>query len=255
MIGKSVNSEEAKYIIETKKNSKNIYSKIAPPNTFKMRTSNQLSKKPKIFQRYEKTPQSNQISNPYINYNSNFAKRSSFISNNTAFISNVDSNIKLSQNINSSFREKIKIIKGNLFSNQNNIVSPKKLIMGKMKVNVNNTNNNNRPENNKIKMPVQIFVKNKSVYIKKDRNNILKSFKENTTSNYEDKKKKEIKNSQIIKEVKNEINYNNIDNDLIKEKYDELLEKTKNLLLNYQKIVEYYQEKEKNNTSKIEDNS
>ena len=71
-----------------------------------------------------------------------------------------------------------------------------------MKVNVNNTNNNNRPENNKIKMPVQIFVKNKSVYIKKDRNNILKSFKENTTSNYEDKKKKEIKNSQIIKEVK-----------------------------------------------------
>ena len=175
--------------------------------------------------------------------------------NDTAFISNVDSNIKLSQNINSSFREKIKIIKGNLFSNQNNIVSPKKLIMGKMKVNVNNTNNNNRPENNKIKMPVQIFVKNKSVYIKKDRNNILKSFKENTTSNYEDKKKKEIKNSQIIKEVKNEINYNNIDNDLIKEKYDELLEKTKNLLLNYQKIVEYYQEKEKNNTSKIEDNS
>lgn len=242
MIGKKVNSEEAKYIIETKKNSKNIYSKIAPPNTFKMRTSNQVSKKPKIFQRYEKTPQSNQISNPYINYNSNFAKRSSFISNNTAFISNVDSNIKLSQNINSSFREKIKIIKGNLFNNQNNIISPKKLIMGKMKVN----NNNNKTDNNKIKMPVQIFVKNKSVYIKKDRNNILKSFKENTT-NYEEKKKKILKNNELKKEIKNEINYNNINNDFIKEKYDDLLEKTRNLLLNYQKIVEYYQEREKNN--------
>lgn len=242
MIGKKVNSEEAKYIIETKKNSKNIYSKIAPPNTFKMRTSNQVSKKPKIFQRYEKTPQSNQISNPYINYNSNFAKRSSFISNNTAFISNVDSNIKLSQNINSSFREKIKIIKGNLFNNQNNIISPKKLIMGKMKVN----SNNNKTDNNKIKMPVQIFVKNKSVYIKKDRNNILKSFKENTT-NYEEKKKKILKNNELKKEIKNEINYNNINNDFIKEKYDDLLEKTRNLLLNYQKIVEYYQEREKNN--------
>ena len=250
MIGKSANSEEAKYIIETKKNSKNIYSKIAPPNTFKMRTSNQVSKKPKIFQRYEKTPQSNQISNPYINYNSNFAKRSSFISNNTAFISNVDSNIKLSQNINSSFREKIKIIKGNLFSNQNNIISPKKLIMGKMKINANNNNNKN-DNNNKVKMPVQIFMKNKSVYIKKDRNNILKSFKENTT-NYEDKKNKE-KNNEIKNEIKSEINYNNIDNNFIKEKYDDLLEKTRNLLLNYQKIVEYYQMKEKNNTNKNED--
>ena len=263
MIGKSVNSEEAKYIIETKKNSKNIYSKIAPPNTFKMRSSNQVAKKPRIFQKYEKTPQSNQIDNPYINYNSNFAKRSSFISNNTAFISNIDSNIKLSQNINSSFREKIKIIKGNLFSNKNNnIISPKKLIIGKMRVNI---NNNNKTDNNKKKMPVQIFIKNKSVYIKKDRNNILKSFKENST-NYEDKKikentnneiKNEIKNeinNEINNEIKNEINYNDIDNDFIKEKYDNLLENTRNLLLNYQKIVEYYQEKDKNNTSKI-DNS
>ena len=42
-------------------------------------------------------------------------------------------------------------------------------------------------------------------------------------------------------------------NNSVKEKYDYLFEKTRNLLSNYQKIVEYYQKKEKEN--KIEDNS
>ena len=143
MIGKIENqiNPRDKYIDESKITNKNIYSKIAPPNTFKRRNTNQNTKKTKLFQRFEKTPQSNQIdTNSYISYksnNSNFSKRTSFISNNKTFISNADSNIKLYQNVNSSFREKIKIIKGNLFNNQNNIISPKKLVTGKMKVNIN----------------------------------------------------------------------------------------------------------------------
>ena len=239
-IGNQIGSRD-KFIEDSKITTKNIYSKIAPPNTFKRRNTNQISKNPKIFQRYENTPQSNQISNPYINYNSNnnsnFSKRTSYISSNNTFISNADSNMKLSQNINSSFKEKIKIIKGNLFNNPNNIISPKKLIIGKMKVNI-----NYKIDNKKIKLPIQYIAKNKSVYVKKDKNNFLKNFEEKAY-------KKDEKNIN----TKDNINKNN-DIDNIKEKYDFLLEKTRNLLSNYQKIVEFYQEKEKNN-NKIGDNS
>ena len=245
MIGKIENqiNPRDKYIDESKITNKNIYSKIAPPNTFKRRNTNQNTKKTKLFQRFEKTPQSNQIdTNPYISYksnNSNFSKRTSFISNNKTFISNADSNIKLYQNVNSSFREKIKIIKGNLFNNQNNIISPKKLVTGKMKVNI-----NYKIDNHKLKLPGQYITKNKSVYVKKEKNNILKNFDESLK--LKDNKKIEINNN-----IKNETNFNN-DNDNIKEKYDFLLEKTRNLLNNYQKIVDYYQEKEKNNKNKME---
>ena len=244
MIGKIGNqiSSRDKYIDNSKITTKNIYSKIAPPNTFKRRNTNQIIKNPKIFQRYENTPQSNQISNPYINYNSNnnsnFSKRTSYIASNNTFISNADSNMKLSQNINSSFKEKIKIIKGNLFNNQNNIISPKKLIIGKMKVNI-----NYKIDNNKIKLPIQYIAKNKSVYVKKDKNNFLKNIEE-----------KENKKDEINKNIKDDININN-DIDNIKEKYDFLLEKTRNLLSNYQKIIEFYQEKERKNNNKIDDNS
>ena len=220
-IGNQIGSRD-KFIEDSKITTKNIYSKIAPPNTFKRRNTNQISKNPKIFQRYENTPQSNQISNPYINYNSNnnsnFSKRTSYISSNNTFISNADSNMKLSQNINSSFKEKIKIIKGNLFNNQNN-------------------------NNNKIKLPIQYIAKNKSVYVKKDKNNFLKNIEE-----------KENKKDEINKNIKDDININN-DIDNIKEKYDFLLEKTRNLLSNYQKIIEFYQEKEKEKNNKIDDNS
>ena len=42
------------------------------------------------------------------NNNTNFLKRIWYLSSKNTFISNADSNIKLSQNINSSFKEKIK---------------------------------------------------------------------------------------------------------------------------------------------------
>ena len=74
-IGNEINNSGGKFIEYSKMPTKNIYLKIAPPNTFKRRNTNQTNK-PKIFQRYEKTSQSNQVSNPYINFNnSNFPKR------------------------------------------------------------------------------------------------------------------------------------------------------------------------------------
>lgn len=241
-IGNQINQRD-KIIEDSKIPTKNIYSKIAPPNTFKRRNTNQNLKKPKIFKRFEKTPQSNQInSNPYINFNlnnSNFTKRTSYIPKNNAFKSNVDSNKKLSQNINSSFREKIKIIKGNLFNKPNNITSPKKLVNGTMKVDI-----NYKIDNHKIKLPVQYIAKNKSVYIKKEKNIILKNFDESL-------KLKENEKVELNNNIKNQTKFNN-DNDNIKEKYDYLLKKTKNLLNNYQKIVDYYQEKGKNDNDKTQ---
>ena len=238
-IGNEINNSRRKFIEDSKIPSKNIYLKIAPPNTFKRRNTNQTNK-PKIFQRYEKTPHSNQISNPYINFNnSNFPKRTSFISSNNTFNTNVDSNNKLSQNSNSNFREKIKIIKGNLVNNPNNIISPKKLSSGIMKLNI-----NYKSDNNKIKYPIQFIAKNKSVYVKKERNSIIKNLNENLLKNEG--------NKSIEKNNDNRKKYNK-ENYSVKGKYDYLLEKTRNLLSNYQKIVEYYQEKEKEN--QIENNS
>jgi hypothetical protein len=233
-IGNQISNSGEKFPNDSNLASKNIYSKIAPPNTFKKRNINQVVKKPRIYHRYEKTPQTNQMSNPQINYGSNFSKRASFISNST-YISNANSNIKLSQNINSSFREKIKIIKGNLFNNPVNIISPKKLIIGKLKVNI----SNNRSENFKIKVPTQFITKHKSVYVKKDKNNMINNFdNENLIKANE---KNDIKNNENFGNIIN----SSIDSNEIKDKYDFLLERTRILLSNYQKIVEYYQEKEK----------
>jgi len=232
-----------KYINDSKIAKKNIYSKIAPPNTFKRRTVNKIA--PKIIQRYEKSSQSNQISNPFINYNSNFSKRSSLILNNqNNLISNEDSNIKLSKNINSSFREKIKIMKGNLFSNDpTNIISPKKIVNEKMRVNL-----NNKIENNLVKMPNQYITKYKSVYSKKGKNQILQKYNDIINNNIE----KMDKNDNNTK-FKSNTNINE-ENNFIKDKYDYLLERTKKLLSDYQQIVEYYQEREKKYEYKNKDN-
>ena len=245
MIGNQISNSGEKFKYNSKITTKNIYSKIAPPNTFQRRNTNQVIKKPRIYNRYEKTPQTNQMSTPQINYDSNFSKRTSFISNNT-YLSNADSNNKLSQNSNSSFREKIKIIKGNLFNNPVNMISPKKLIIGKFKVNI----SGNKAENFKIKVPTQYIAKHKSVYVKEDKNNLIK--------NYDNENLVELKmNNNIEKTDDTNTNLNNIflnsnnDSNDVKEKYDFLLERTRTLLSNYQKIVEYYQEKEKNHINKI----
>ena len=224
---------------DSKTTKKNIYSKIAPPNSFKNRNTNKIS--PKIFQRYEKTIQSNQMNNPYTNYNSNYSKKS-FISSNHLYNSNTDSNNKLSQNISSSFREKIKTTKENLINKSlnNNIISPKNIINEKIQ---NNNNNNNKLENNKYKTDSLYIIKHKSVYVKKGKKNIL--------NNYSDGNKKIGKKSSNDIYI-NEFQLNDEDN-FIKEKYDYLLKRTKNLLNNYQQIIDYYQEKEKQN--KNEDNS
>ena len=237
-------NNSGKLIEDSKIPTKNIYLKIAPPNAFKRRNTNKINK-PKIIQRYEKTPQSNQVSNPYINFNnSNFPKRTSFILSSNTFNTNLDSNNKLSQNSNSSFREKKKIIKGNLFNNQNNIISPKKLASGILKINI-----NHKLDNNKIKYPIQFIAKNKSVYVKKEKNSIIKNFDEHLLKiNGNKNTKKNNDNQKKYISIKNG-NYS------VKEKYDYLLEKTRNLLSNYQKIVEYYQKKEKEKENKIEDNS
>ena len=224
---------------EPKINSKNIYSKIAPPNTFKRRNTNQMLKKPKIIQRYDNTPQTNQLNNLYLNNNSN---RTSLKSNNNTLVLKPNSDIKLYQNVNSSFIEKIKIVKGSLFNNSS-IISPKKIGIDTSKIRTNNNNNininnSNRVLDNKnIVLKNQIIKKHNSVYQKNNRMNHLIQKNDNT----------------IIE--KNNSKYDNIkDNLYIKNKYDFLLEKTRNLLFNYQKIVDYYQEKEKEkNKNNLED--
>ena len=228
--GNLINNIGGKNINNKLITNKNIYSKIAPPNTFKRRTSNKIE--PKILQRYEKNSQTNQISNPFINYKADFTKRSSLILNNqNIFIPNADSDSKLPHNINSSFRDKIKIIKGNLFNNNEsyNIISPKKTVNDKMRININNKNLNNA-----IKMPNKYIIKYKSVYSKKGKN----------LKRYDHILNKDEKSNNIHNNIKNNKNINE-ENDFIKDKYDYLLERTKNLLLNYQQIVNYYQEKEK----------
>ena len=214
---------------------KNIYSKIAPPNTFKNRNNNQVA--PKIFQRYDKTIQSN-ISNPYINYKSNFNKKS-FITSSNIFDSYPNSNIKLTNNINSSYRE-TKIMKGNLFNNNlnniNNIISPKNAIIQKAKNNINKLEKNN-------------IIKNKSVYVKKRKNNYFNNYNVNKISSEFKKVEKDQSNDNDNKNYKNDD-----ENMFIKDKYDYLLKRTQNLLSNYQQIVDYYQnkEKEKGNEHEIE---
>lgn len=229
MIGINVeknNNSGDKIIRETKINTNNnIYSKIAPPNTFKRRNTNQMIKKPKIIQRYENIPQTNQINSLYINNNSN---RTSLKSNNNTLVLKPNTDIKISQNVNSSFIEKIKLVKGSLFNNSNIIISPKKITLDKMK---NKNTNNNRGIDNKniiLKPNVYMVKKHNSVYTKSDKiNNLMQK----------DEKKNE---KNVIKD--NNFSKDNLD---IKEKYDFLLDKTRNLLFNYQKIVEYYQNKDK----------
>ena len=215
---KIINPNE-KYISSVKLTNKNneIYSKIAPPNTFQRRNQNQILRSSNIFQRKEKSPRSNQIIKPFLN-NSNFIKNNSISK----------SNIILNENkINSSFRDKAKLIRGNnIFynNNMNNshnlIVTPKKLVFTKISV-----------KGNKIEF------------------NKYKTDKENISNK---KLKEELDTKKIIvlnnsKNNKKPINYKNI---YIKEKYDLLLNKTKALLSNYQNIIDYYQQKEKNDDLK-----
>ena len=74
---KIINPNE-KYISSVKLTNKNneIYSKIAPPNTFQRRNQNQILRSSNIFQRKEKSPRANQIIKPFLN-NSNFIKNNS----------------------------------------------------------------------------------------------------------------------------------------------------------------------------------
>ena len=204
---KIINSNE-KYISDSKLANKtnNIYSKIAPPNTFKKRNQNQILRGSKLFQRNEKSPRSNQIIKPFLKNNS--ISKSHLILN----------EFKIS----SSFRDKTNLIKGNnIFINnnidnsQNLIVTPKKLLFTKIKV------KGNKIDFNKYKTEKE-YIYNKKI---KEEN--------------ETKKLVVINNS---KNAKNQLNYKNID---IKEKYDLLLNKAKTLLSNYQTIIDYYQEKEK----------
>ena len=204
---KIINSNE-KYISDSKLANKtnNIYSKIAPPNTFKKRNQNQILRGSKLFQRNEKSPRSNQIIKPFLKNNS--ISKSHLILN----------EFKIS----SSFRDKTNLIKGNnIFINnnidnsQNLIVTPKKFLFTKIKV------KGNKIDFNKYKTEKE-YIYNKKI---KEEN--------------ETKKLVVINNS---KNAKNQLNYKNID---IKEKYDLLLNKAKTLLSNYQTIIDYYQEKEK----------
>ena len=207
---KIINSNE-QYISESKITNRNnkIYSKIAPPNTFKKKNPNQILRGSKILQRNEKSPKSNKIINPYIN-NSNIIKNNS-ISKSHIILNDFK--------INSSFRDKTKFIKSNNIFINNNInnshnliVTPKKLLFAKMNIKGNKINfNKNKTEIQNITNRItKEEVDSKRIYV----NNI--------------------KNNKRIK-----------DND-IKEKYDLLLKRTKELLNNYQNIIDYYQEREKN---------
>ena len=203
-----INSNE-KYLTNSKiiNKEQNIYSKIAPPNTFKKRNPNQILRGSKILKRNEKSPDSYRIINPYIN-------KTNLIKNNSISKSHIILN---EFKINSSYRDKNKLIKGNnnifINNNMNNshnfIITPKKILFAKIKV-----------KGNKIDF------------------NKYKSENQNISN-----KKLEIKNNNFItKSIKKEINIENIN---IKEKYDSLIQRTKILLSNYQNIIDYYQEKEK----------
>ena len=220
---KIINSNE-KYISGVKLANKNneIYSKIAPPNTFKKRNPNQILRGSNFFQRKDKSPIANQIIKPFLN-NSNIIK------NNSISKSHIILN---DHKINSSYRDKAKLLNGNnLFfnNNMNNshnlIITPKKLIFA----NINSKGNK----------------------IEKIELNKYKTEKANISNR---KLKEELANKKIIvinnsKNINRPFKYKNTD---IKEKYDLLLNKTKNLLSKYQSIIDYYQQKEKNDFLKKE---
>ena len=210
---KIINTNE-KYISDSKITNKNIYSKIAPPNTFIKKNPNQILRGSKVLKKREKSPNSNRVLNPYI-YKSNIIKNNS-ISKSHVILNDFK--------INSSYRGgKVKLIKGkNIFTNNkmnnshNFIVTPKKILFAKIQVN----SNGNKLDFNNYKNEKQDNSNKKS----KEENEIKKSF-------------------YISKSIKKQLIYKNND---IKEKYDLLLQKTRNLLSNYQSIIDYYQEKEKN---------
>jgi len=210
------NNVSEKYLTDPKLTNKNIYSKIAPPNTFikKNPNHNNILRGSKVLQKREQSPNSNRIVNPYI-YNSNLIKNNS-ISKSHIILNDFK--------INSSYRGKVKLVKGNnniltnnkMNNSHNFIITPKKILFAKIQVN----SNGNKLDFNKYKTEKQ--------------NNSNKKIREDN----------EIKTYFYInKKVKKQINYKNSD---IKEKYDLLLQKTRNLLANYQGIIDYYQEKEKN---------
>ena len=234
MIGKSQIFDSGKKIINNNlkiNSNNNLYSKIAPPNTFKRRNTNLMLNKPKLFMRYENTSQTSQINDS--NYKSNFLKKNPFLINSHTSGSNNDSDFKLTKNANSTFIDKIKIIKGDLFNEQKIIITPKKTVLDKIKI-----NNKINGENLKSKDRTDNPKKNNNINIEKENNNIIKNFFE---MNFDKKEE-----NKIIKEKYNNLNDNkSFNNEYIKNKYDFLLEKTRDLLNNYQKIVDYYQEKEK----------
>ena len=212
---KIINTTNNKYISDSKlkNNNNNIYSKIAPPNTFIRRNQNQILRGSKLFQRKEKSPKSIQMVKPFMN-NSNIIKNNNSISKSHMILNDLK--------INSSYRDKARLISGNnIFNNNLNnshnlIITPKKLLFTKIKI-----------KGNKIDY------------------NKYKTEKENT-SNKKLGIEQDIKEILIINGSKNKKNIINIKNNDIKEKYDLLLDKTRTLLSNYQKIIDYYQEKEKN---------
>ena len=212
---KIINSTNNKYISDSKlKNTNNnIYSKIAPPNTFIRRNQNQILRGSKLFQRKEKSPKSIQMIKPFMN-NSNIIKNNNSISKSHMILNDLK--------INSSYRDKARLISGNnIFNNNLNnshnlIITPKKLLFTKIKI------KGNKIDYNKYKTEKE-NTSNKKLGIEQDFKKIL-----------------------IINGSKNKKNLINIKNNDIKEKYDLLLDKTRTLLSNYQKIIDYYQEKEKN---------
>ena len=210
---KIINTNE-KYISDSKITNKNIYSKIAPPNTFIKKNPNQILRGSKVLKKREKSPNSNRVLNPYI-YNSNIIKNNS-ISKSHVILNDFK--------INSSYRGgKVKYNKMN--NSHNFIVTPKKILFAKIQVN--GIGNGNKLDFNDYKTEKQ-NLSNKKL---KEENEIKKCF-------------------YINKNIKRQNKYqNNID---IKEKYDFLLQKTKNLLNNYQSIIDYYQEKEKTDENKME---
>ena len=216
-----INNTNEKYITDSKLTNQNIYSKIAPPNTFikKNPNHNNILRGSKILKKREQSPNSNRIVNPYSIYNSNLIKNNS-ISKSHIILNDFK--------INSSYRGKVKLVKANnnLFTNNkinnshNFIVTPKKMLFAKIQ----GYSNGNKLDFNKYKTEKH----NNSNKKIKEENEIKKCF-------------------YITKNIKKQLYYKNND---IKEKYDLLLQKTRNLLANYQGIIDYYQEKEKNEGGK-----
>ena len=216
-----INNTNEKYITDSKLTNKNIYSKIAPPNTFikKNPNHNSILRGSQVLKKREHSPNSNRIVNPYI-YNSNIIKNNS-ISKSHIILNDFK--------INSSYRGNVKLVKGNknIFTNNkmnnshNFIITPKKILFAKIQVN----SNGNKIDFNKYKTEKQ----NNSGKKIKNENEIKRCF-------------------YINKNIKKQLNYKNSD---IKEKYDLLLQKTRNLLANYQGIIDYYQEKEKKEEVKM----